>query len=70
MLKPRTRRRRAVARRRSRRVSVRGGTVETVYSIVVGEGRRVCRWGAVVSILRRMVVRGRKLGLNFLSNDP
>lgn len=32
---------------------VRGGMVETVYSIVVGVGRRVWRWGAVVSILRR-----------------
>jgi hypothetical protein len=53
-------RRRKVARRRSRRDRVRGGTVETVYSIVVGEGRRVWRWGAVVSILRRMVAGGGK----------
>ncbi len=35
-------------RRRSGRVSV--GEVETVYSTVVGEGRRVRRWGVVVSI--------------------
>jgi hypothetical protein len=29
--------------------------VETVYSMVGGEGRRVWRWGAVASILGRMV---------------
>jgi hypothetical protein len=33
--------------------------VETVYSIVVGEGRRMWRWGAVVSILVRVTVGGR-----------
>jgi len=54
-----------VARRTRRRGSVRGGMVETVYSIVVGEGRRAWRWGAVVSILRRMVGGSRKLGINF-----
>ncbi len=40
-----------MARKRSLRGTVRGGMVETVYSIVVGEGWRVWRWGAVVSIL-------------------
>jgi hypothetical protein len=61
VLKPRTSRRRNVARRRSRRETVSGGRVETVYSIVVGEGRRVWRWGMVVSILRGVVAGGRKL---------
>lgn len=37
----RKRRRRWVVMRKMRRGSVRGGRVETVYSIVVGEGRRV-----------------------------
>jgi hypothetical protein len=36
---------------RSRRGSVRCGDVETTYSIVVGEGRRVRRCGCVVSIV-------------------
>lgn len=58
MLKPRTRRRRKVARRRRRRGRVKGGIVETVYSIVVGEGRRMWRWGAVVSILGMVVAGG------------
>jgi len=35
---------------RRRRGSVRWGEVETVYSTVVGDGRRVRRWGVVVSI--------------------
>lgn len=39
----RKRRRRWVVRRRMRRGRVRRGRVETVYSIVVGEGRRVWR---------------------------
>ena len=66
MLRPRSRRRRAVARRMSRRGRVRGGMVETVYSIVVGEGRRVCRWGAVVSIWGWLEEVRRKLGINFI----
>lgn len=40
-----------VKRIRSRRGIVRGGEVETVNSIVVGDGRRVVRYGDVVSIL-------------------
>lgn len=40
---PMTRRRRSVARRTRRREMVRGGMVETVYSIVVGDGRRMQR---------------------------
>lgn len=38
---------------RSRRGSVRCGDVETTYSMVVGEGRRVRRCGCVVSIVLR-----------------
>ena len=38
---------RAISRRRGR---VRSGRVETVNSTVVGEGRRMRRWGWVVSI--------------------
>ena len=49
-LKPRRMRRRTVVRRRRRRGSVRVGDVETTYSTVVGEGRRVRRCGCVVSI--------------------
>lgn len=37
--------------RRMRRGSVDGGRVVTVNSAVVGEGRRMQRWGAVVSML-------------------
>lgn len=51
-----------VVRRRSRSGNVRVGEVETVYSTVVGEGRRVRRWGVVVSmaLLRgELVVVGR-----------
>lgn len=40
-----------VKRRRRRRGRVGGGEVETVNSIVVGEGRRVVRYGVVVSIM-------------------
>lgn len=36
--------------KRRRRGRVSGGEVETVYSTVVGDGRRVRRWGATVSI--------------------
>lgn len=39
-----------VRRIRRRSGSVRVGEVETVYSTVVGEGRRVHRRGVVVSI--------------------
>ena len=72
MLKLRPRRRRMVARRRSLSSTVSAGIVETVYSIVVGEGRRVRRWGAVVSILWRMLVRdGRKLSFgNSVARPP
>lgn len=44
------RRRRNVRRIRRRTGRVGVGEVETVYSTVVGEGRRVRRWGCVVSI--------------------
>lgn len=44
------RRKMNVKRMRRRSGSVRVGEVETVYSTVVGEGRRVRRWGVVVSI--------------------
>ena len=44
------RRSRKVVTSRSWRGSVRVGDVETMYSTVVGEGRRVRRWGWVVSI--------------------
>lgn len=50
MLRPITRRNRKVRRIRRRRGRVRAGEVETVYSTVVGEGRRVRRCGCVVSI--------------------
>jgi len=44
-------RRRRKVRRMSRRTGrLKVGEVETVYSTVVGEGRRVRRWGCVVSI--------------------
>lgn len=39
------------ALRKARRGAVAGGSVETVNSTVVGEGRRVCRRGAVVSMV-------------------
>lgn len=42
---------------RSRRESVTWGEVETVYSIVVGDGLRVRRWGCVVSIASCCLVR-------------
>jgi hypothetical protein len=45
-------RRSHVRARRRRSGSVDGGMVETVYSTVVGEGRRVWRFGVVVSIFR------------------
>lgn len=45
-----TRRKTNVKMMRRRRGSVRVGEVETVYSTVVGEGRRVLRWGVFVSI--------------------
>ena len=50
MERPTETRRRRVVRRSRRRGSVRTGEVETVYSTVVGEGRRVRRWGVVVSM--------------------
>lgn len=50
MLKPRRTRRKSVARKRSRRANVCDGMVETMNSTVDGEGRRVRRWGNVVSI--------------------
>ena len=43
-------RRRSVVRRSRRKGAVSVGEVETVYSTVVGEGRRVRRWGVVVSM--------------------
>lgn len=43
-------RRRMVVKRRRRRGSVSTGKVETVYSTVVGEGRRVRRCGGFVNI--------------------
>jgi len=45
-----TRRKMKVKRMRRRSGSVRSGEVETVYSTVVGEGRRDRRCGVVVSI--------------------
>jgi hypothetical protein len=47
-----------VRRRRRRRGSVSGGSVLTVYSIVVGEGRRVCSVGGQVSILDAWIAIG------------
>lgn len=51
MLSATRRRKMNVRRMRSRRGRVRSGEVETVYSTVVGEGRRVRRRGVVVSML-------------------
>jgi hypothetical protein len=50
-----------VARIRRRRESVRWGDVETMYSIVVGDGRRVRRCGWVLSIALLWYVVDRKL---------
>lgn len=50
MVSATTRRKMCVNRIKSRKARVRVGNVETVYSTVVGEGRRVRRWGVVVSI--------------------
>lgn len=56
------RRREMFTKTRSRRSgSVWAGSVETVNSVVVGEGRRTCRCGAVVSILaERRRARGQR----------
>lgn len=59
-------RRRMVVRRSRRRGRVRVGAVETVYSIVVGEGRRVRRWGVVVSIALFELLQGRRRRLILL----
>lgn len=50
VLRPIVRRIRSVKAIRRRRVRVSGGEVETVYSTVVGEGRRVRRYGCTVNI--------------------
>ena len=49
-------RRRKVVRIRKRRGSVRCGDVETIYSMVVGEGRRVRRCGWVVNMASLVVL--------------
>lgn len=49
--RPMIRRKRKVLRIRRRKGKVSVGDVETVYSTVVGEGRRVRRWGGVVSMV-------------------
>jgi hypothetical protein len=50
-VRPTRRRKRIVDRIRRRRGRVSVGDVETMYSTVVGEGRRVRRWGGVVSMV-------------------
>lgn len=58
-LRPMMVRRTKLVRSRSRSGSVRSGDVDTVYSTVVGEGRRVRRCGWVVSIAWRYMICSR-----------
>lgn len=48
-------RRMCVRVRRMRRCRVRGGWVLTVYSMVVGEGRRICKVGGQVSMVDALI---------------
>ena len=58
MLRPIMRRRMSVTSRRRRSGSVSFGAVDTVYSTVVGDGRRVRRWGWIVNIAAGCVASG------------